>query len=132
MPGENGGELAGFLGEMMMGRLEKMAAGRAAQYAGREVFGQVTPQQMQEMPEYFKNGAPYGPTKEGMMRWISEQSATATAAAAERLAGVASPPVQAPLPAQNTVAQGKRIRSFAEGEHIRSFAEGEQIRGFGE
>jgi len=139
MPGDNGGELAGFLGEMLMGGLEAVASGREGRGerrqgrpAGLEAFGQIAAQRMQGMPEYFQIGAPYGPTNEGMMRWISERAAAATAAAAERLAVVASPPMQASLDVQNNFAGGERIRSFAEGDHIRSFAEGERIRSFAE
>jgi hypothetical protein len=134
MPGENGGELAGFLGEMLMGGLEAMAEGREGQgkrhegrAAGREALGQIAAHQMHLMPEYVNNGAPYGATSEGLMRWLSERAAAAAAAAAESLAVAAAPPVQAAPPAQ-----GGQIRSFAEHEQIRSFAEHEQIRSFAE
>jgi hypothetical protein len=139
MAGENGGELAGFLGEMLMGGLEAMAEGREGQgrrregrAAGREALGQIVAHQMHQMPEYMNNGAPYGATNEGLMRWISERAAAATAAAAESLAAAASLPVQAAPRAQNHLAQGGQIRSFAEHEQIRSFAEHERIRSFAE
>ena len=134
MAGENGGELAGFLGEMLMGGLEALAEGREekgrrheGRAAGREALGQIVAHQMHQMPEYLNNGAPYGATNEGLMRWISERAAAAVAAAAESLAVVASPPVQAAPPAL-----GGQLRSFAEHEHIYSFAEHEQIRSFAE
>jgi hypothetical protein len=137
MSGENGGELAGFLGEMLMGGLEALASGREGRGerrdgrpAGLEALGQIAAHRIPEMPEYFKMGAPYGPTNEGMMRWVSERAAAATTAAAERLAAVASPPMQAALRARNSAAESERIRSFAEGDQIRSFAEGERIRSF--
>ncbi len=138
MPGENGGELAGFLGEMLMGGLEAMAEGREGQgrrhegrAAGREALGQIVAHQMHQMPEYLNNGAPYGATNEGLMRWISERAAAAATAAAESLAVAASSPGQASPSAQN-FAQGGQIRSFAENERIRSFAENERIRSFAE
>jgi hypothetical protein len=133
---ENGGELAGFLGEMMKGGLEAMAAQRERRGEGRpaglEALGQIAAQRAQEMPEYFKIGAPYGRTNEGMMRWVGERAAAATAAAAQRLAAVASPPKQVSPLAQSKSAAGGRIRSFAENERIRSFAENERIRSFAE
>ena len=139
MPGENGGELAGLFGEMLKGGLEALASGnegrgerREGWSAGREVLGQIAAQRLQEMPEYFKIGAPYGPTNEGMMRWMSERAAAATAAVAERLAAVATPPRQATPQAGNRGAESERIRSFAEGDYIRSFAEGDRIRSFAE
>src|ERR1051326_5406936 len=117
MPGENGGELAGFLGEMLMGGLEAFAEGRGEKSegrpAGREMFGQIAAERLQEMPEYFKIGAPYGPTNEGMMRWMSERAAAATAAAAERLAAVVAPPRQAAPRVENRSASSEHIRSFA-------------------
>jgi hypothetical protein len=124
---------------MLMGGLEALAEGsegrgerREGRPAGREALGQLAARGMPEMARYFKRGAPYGPTNEGMMRWISERAASATAAAEERLAPAASPPMQASLRAYNNAAEGVRIRSFAEGERIRSFAEGERIRSFAE
>ncbi len=130
------GDLGGLFGEMVVGRLEKMAAARAAQYAGQQVFGQVTPQQMQEMPEYFKSGAPYGPTREGMMRWINERAAAANPAAADPAASQAGAKshhkhAAPPAPTTNAVAS-THIRSFADGHTLRSFAENEHIRSFGE
>ena len=123
MPGENGGELAGFLGEMLMGGLEAMAEGREGRGgrrerrpAGLEALGQMAAQRMNE----------------GMMRQISERAAPAIAAAAQRLAEVASPPVQASPRAQDSAAAGQWIRSFAENERIRSFAENERIHSFAE
>ncbi|HEU5369243.1 MAG TPA: hypothetical protein VFU69_12300 [Ktedonobacterales bacterium] len=123
MPGENGGELAGFLGEMLMGGLEALAEGREGRGerrerrpAGLEALEQMAAQRMNE----------------GMLRQISERAAAATAAAAQRLAEVASPPMQASPLAQNSAAAGARIRSFAEGERIRSFAESARIRSFAE
>ncbi len=139
MPGENGGELAGFLGEMLMGGLEAMAEGREGQgrrhegrAAGREALGQIAAHQMHLMPEYLNNGAPYGATNEGLMRWISERAAAAATAAAESLAAAASSPGQAAPRAENRFAEYGQIRSFAEHEQIRSFAENERIRSFAE
>ena len=131
MPGENGGELAGFLGEMMKRRLEAVAEG-AADNAGRQVFGQLAARQMQEMPEYFKSGAPYGPTREGMMRWVQERAAAAQAAVEARPAEAAPAPKHASKHAGASVLESAPIRSFAEGDHIRSFAEAEHIHGVGE
>ena len=139
MPGENGGELAGLFGEMLMGGLEALASGnegrgerREGRPVAREMLGQIAAQRLQEMPEYFKIGAPYGPTNEGMMRWMGEQAAAATAAAAERLAAVVPSPKQAHHHAGNRSMENEHIRSFAENEHIRSFAENEHIRSFAE
>lgn len=139
MPGENGGELAGFLGEMLMGGLEALAEGRegggerrGGRPAGREALGQLAARQMPEAAEYVRSGAPYGPTNEGMLRWISERAAAVAAAAAERPADVAPPPMQASLPTHDNAAEGARLRSFAESERLRSFAEGAQIRSFAE
>ncbi|HLV97768.1 MAG TPA: hypothetical protein VKT82_03730 [Ktedonobacterales bacterium] len=139
MPGENGGDLGGFLGEMLMGGLEAMASqreGRGERREGRpaglEALEQIAARQMPGMQEYFKSGAPYGPTQEGMMRWMSERAAAATKAAAERLAEVAAPAKQVAHRAQHNVMESAPIRSFAEGDHIRSFAEHERIVGVGE
>ena len=104
---ENGGELAGFLGEMMKGSLEAMASQRERRGEGRpaglEALGQIAAQRVQEMPEYFKIGAPYGRTNEGMQRWLGEKAAAATAAAAQRLAAMVSPPAQAISQAQENL-----------------------------
>lgn len=139
MPGDNGGEVAGMLGEMLMGGLEALASGREGRGerregrpAGREALGQLAARAMQERQEYFKSGAPYGPTNEGMLRWIGERATAATAAAAERLAVVTAPPMQASPRAWASGAESERIHSFAEGDRIRSFAEGERIRSFAE
>ena len=133
---ENGGELAGFLGEMMKGSLEAMASQRERRGEGRpaglEALGQIAAQRVQEMPEYFKIGAPYGRTNEGMQRWLGEKAAAATAAAAQRLAAMVSPPAQAISQARKISVGNEQIRSFAEGDHIRSFAEAERIRSFAE
>ena len=133
---ENGGELAGFLGEMMKGSLEAMASQRERRGEGRpaglEALGQIAAQRVQEMPEYFKIGAPYGRTNEGMQRWLGERAAAATAAAAQRLAAMVSPSAQAISQARISSVGNEQIRSFAEGDHIRSFAESERIRSFAE
>jgi len=137
MAGE--GDLGGFLGEVLMGGLEAMASGREGRGerrqgrpAGLEALEQIAARQMPGMQEYFKSGAPYGPTQEGMMRWMSEHAVAATTAAAERLAEVAAPAKQVSRHARNSVMESAPIRSFAEGEHIRSFAENERIIGVGE
>lgn len=74
MAGEQGGELAELLGEVLKGGLEALAAGgegrgerRERRPAGLEALGQVAFQQRYETAEYFKSGAPYGPTKEGRL-----------------------------------------------------------------
>jgi hypothetical protein len=134
MAGE--GDLGGFLGEMLMGGLEAVASQREGRREGRpaglEALEQIAARQMPGMQEYFKSGAPYGPTQEGMMRWMSERAAAATKAAAERLAEVAAPAKQVSHHARTSVMESAPIRSFAEGDHIRSFAEHERIVGVGE
>ena len=136
---ENGGELAGFLGEMLMGGLEALAEGREGQgkrregrAEGREALEQMVAHQMHGMPEYVQNGAPYGQTREGLMRWMSERATAAAAAAVEQLAAAASSSVQAPLQVQNRFGASEYIRSFAEHENIISFAEHEYIHSFAE
>jgi hypothetical protein len=135
MPGE--GDLGGLFGEMLKGGLEAMVSqregGREGRPAGLEMLGQLAARQMPGMQEYFKSGAPYGPTQEGMMRWMSERAAGAAKAAVERIAEVAAPVKQAAAHhVRNTVMESAPIRSFAEGDHIRSFAEHEHIVGVGE
>jgi hypothetical protein len=87
---------------------------------------------------YLRAGAPYGPTSDGLQRWLAEkhqraqeavQAATEAATGTDR---IAEPPPAAP-PSSNlwpSFAEGHSVRSFAEGQTLRSFAEGHTVRSF--